>query len=492
MLSRSLRSFEISYCIWRQRYIQTRAEGGNIMCCNISQDLLSERSACFPIHIPDNDERFSNPCMNFVRSVAGHDDMCGFGPRNQLNQASSYLDASFLYGHNDEDAREIRAYQRGLLRMTEQDLFPSGVVDETQCQTDRPGDYCMKSGDFRIHVMPGLTALQVLFLREHNRIAKILGQLNPKWCDEDIYQETRKIVVGVIQHITYKHWLPYVLGPEFAMRTGLTPKPEGHNTVYDMNTDATISNVFGVAPFRFGHTLLQNTVLFMKDSGMHIRNELAFNRPGMIFTDQAQGCSYVGYGLAIHPASKADGLIVNSVRDNLFLDHNGKSFDLISLNIQRSRDHAVPGYNAWRKYCKLPCAFHFGTGPGGLVDHSAENVMKLRSVYRHPDDIDIFPGGISETPLPGGVIGPLFGCIVGQQFLNLKKGDRFYYENAFPNTGFTEAQLNSVKKMTLGKLLCLHFHLPHIQVDPFRMPHAMNPPTPCGMFPDLDFSLWKA
>lgn len=48
-------------------------------------------------------------------------------------------------------------------------------------------------------------------------------------------------------------------------------------------------------------------------------------------------------GLALNPASKADGKIVDSVRNNLFLDMNGRSFDLISLNIQRGRDHAVPG-----------------------------------------------------------------------------------------------------------------------------------------------------
>ena len=35
------------------------------------------------------------------------------GRRNQLNQATSYVDASFLYGHNDEDASAIRAFTGG-------------------------------------------------------------------------------------------------------------------------------------------------------------------------------------------------------------------------------------------------------------------------------------------------------------------------------------------------------------------------------------------
>ena len=43
---------------------------------------------------------------------------------------------------------------------------------------------------------------------------------------------------------------------------------------------------------------------------------------------------------------------------------------------------------------------------------------------------------MSEIPVEGGVIGPLFTCIVGHQFQNLKRGDRFYYEKADDNSGF--------------------------------------------------------
>ena len=64
-----------------------------------------------------------------------------------------------------------------------------------------------------------------------------------------------------------------------------------------------------------------------------------YNYPLNLF----QGCTFVALGLSLHPSSKADGKIVDSVRNNLFLDMNGRSFDLISLNIQRGRDHGVPG-----------------------------------------------------------------------------------------------------------------------------------------------------
>ncbi|ELU15915.1 hypothetical protein CAPTEDRAFT_128664, partial [Capitella teleta] len=45
------------------------------------------------------------------------------------------------------------------------------------------------------------------------------------------------------------------------------------------------------------------------------------------------------------------------------------------------------------------------------------------------DDIDIFAGGISESPLAGGMVGETFSCLMGEQFEKLRKGDRFWFEN---------------------------------------------------------------
>jgi hypothetical protein len=53
-------------------------------------------------------------------------------------------------------------------------------------------------------------------------------------------------------------------------------------------------------------------------------------------------------------------------------------------------------------------------------------IERLQELYETVNDIDLFSGGLSETPLHGGMVGPTFGCIIGIQFKQLMKCDRFW------------------------------------------------------------------
>lgn len=96
-----------------------------------------------------------------------------------------------------------------------------------------------------------LVSLQNLLFNEHNRIAGVLmaefqGKVADTDLDEVVYQETRRIVVAVVQHITYTEWLPVILGQNMVASLGLNHE----QCVYKEKVDAGILNSFSTAAFR--------------------------------------------------------------------------------------------------------------------------------------------------------------------------------------------------------------------------------------------------
>lgn len=69
------------------------------------------------------------------------------------------------------------------------------------------------------------------------------------------------------------------------------------------------------------------------------------------------------------------------------------------------------------------------------------------------DDIDVFAGGVAETPLDGAAVGPLFSCIIGNQFRDMKEGDRYWYENR-GREGFRRGKKNKIIKPSSKRRFC--------------------------------------
>ena len=103
-------------------------------------------------------------------------------------------------------------------------------------------------------------AFHIIFLREHNRIARTLKQLNPTWNDELLFQNTRRIVNAQEQHIIYNEFLPVLLGEHVLVKYGLKTLQGVFSNSYRSDFNPSATNVFAAAAFRFGHSMVQGLI----------------------------------------------------------------------------------------------------------------------------------------------------------------------------------------------------------------------------------------
>ena len=60
---------------------------------------------------------------------------------------------------------------------------------------------------------------------------------------------------------------------------------------------------------------------------------------------------------------------------------------------------------------------------------------------RSVDDIDLYTGALAEQPLNDSFLGPTITCLLTDQFVRLKRGDRFWYETPEAPQAFTTGEL---------------------------------------------------
>ncbi|XP_071797146.1 lactoperoxidase-like [Asterias amurensis] len=421
------------------------------------------QNECFAITIEDDDPVFggAQTCFPFTRS--DHDSSSP-GVRQQLNSITTWLDASFVYGSDKKTAQSLIDDDKpsSLKHLTDEktgrDLLPPNKDLEACAGVDEEaGIYCGLAGDGRVAEQPGLTSLHTLFLREHNRIAKELRDQNDELSNQEIYQQARKIVGAEWQHIIYNEFLPHITGAELYNSANLGPTAEHQ---YDPDVDASIANVFSSAAFRFGHTLVPDSIsrapknYRTKQIKQIEMREAFFNATYMFDTSIPDGAvDSILRGMTVQRLDKVDRHLASAITENLFGEPltKGDGFDLASLNIQRGRDHGIPSYTVIReKYCGFEPIQTYNDLKKVM---RSRNVNALRRVYgRHGlEDIDAFVGFILEKPLPNALVGPTLACIFADQFKRLKFGDRFFYKN--PDQ-FTSDEMDEIEKVTMARLMC--------------------------------------
>jgi peroxidase len=353
-------------------------------------------------------------------------------PRRQMNEITSWIDASGVYGSDEERAEALRG-KKGKLKTSRGKLLPRNSRGLPNAGGPRPDLFL--AGDIRANENVALTAMHTVWVREHNRTAKALRKRYPDMSADEIYETARARVGALIQVITYNEFLPALLGPG-----ALAPY-----RTYRSNEDPTIAQEFSTAAFRFGHSMVSPRLLRLDKRGREIRDghlslrDAFFNPESLVAT----GVEPLLRGLAEQRARHVDNMIVDELRNFLFGPPGAGGFDLAALNIQRGRDHGLATYYDARIIFGLKPPRDFED-----ITSSPQVAAKLEEIYGNVRRVDLWVGGLAETHEPGSNLGPLFHRIVAEQFERLRDADWFWYERMYSG-----AELDEIRATRLSDVI---------------------------------------
>ena len=196
--------------------------------------------------------------------------------------------------------------------------------------------------------------------------------------------------------------------------------------------------------------------------------------------------------LIYEPSQRNDASMTSEMSNHLFANKDppmGPS-DLASINIQRGRDHGLPGKRKQKNnrdfYIIIIlgfCAYYrriqdksHDCRLGWDFPYKGFDVQtweKFQEIYDHPSDIDLFTGGISQMNESGSQLGKVFWAMIREQFRRTMKGDRFFFNHKksddLQGVGFTDEARKIIRDRTMSGVICDTTGLTKVPINVFHM-----------------------
>lgn len=360
-----------------------------------------------------------------------------------INHSTSYLDLSPLYGKDQQEQNQVRAFQGGLLK---KDTF----AEDRAC------------------IPPGVMVLLIMFNRFHNFAAQTIyainerGRFTPpqdkskdeqaKWLDEQLFQTARSITVGLYVNIILHDYMRAITN------TPSTTKPD------DKNYATTLHGVFNKQGLPTGtgnqvtveYDLLYSfhTLVSQKDTKWIEETYRAYFPgknpaelpPAELFkalddhkqkqpSDPSQR-TFAGLTRGSDGAfADADlvVILVESIEEPAGRSGANHVPDVIKplalFGIEQARKFHVASLNEFRKFFNLAPFNNFEE------INSDPNVAKnLQNLYGDVDHVELYPGLLSEEQKGGSAASSTLVQGLLSSALSLIRGDRFLTTDYTPST----------------------------------------------------------
>jgi Ca2+-binding RTX toxin-like protein len=377
------------------------------------------------------------------------------------------------------------------------------------------------AGDGRVNENIGLTAIHQVFHSEHDRLVAEfkktleadtsakgvaalaewkLAQGAVGWNGERLFQAARFVNEMEYQHLVFE---------EFGRKVQPAIDPF---VAYHTDVDPAVKAEFAHAVYRFGHSMLTETISRTNPDGTDnsigllegFLNPAEYTNAGTdkpaLSSEEAAGSIIMG--MSDQAGNEIDEFVTDTLRNNLL----GLPLDLASINMARAREAGIPSLNELRRQ------IHAETNDAQLAPYTSwadfgqnvkhpESIINFVAAYgTYPtiaaaanvadrraaamaivdpgpqataptadmvdfmnsagtwagketglNSVDLWVGGLAEkTNLFGGLLGSTFNYVFENQMTDLQNGDRFYYLARTPGMNLRAAlEGNSFAEMMM-------------------------------------------
>ncbi len=338
----------------------------------------------------------------FLRSKRPPDSAPGQPRDLRFNESNPEVDLTPLYGHDPAMTKALREGEGGRLkfeRIGDEEYPPllcdrNGAVKEEFKSIEVIGMsrldieqrrtlLAMGSDAANGHI--GYATINILFLREHNRIARELERKHSDWDDERLFQTTRCILTVVLLKLTIEEYINHIAPYEFQFK--FDPRGFDRAAWYRPNRVVAEFNLL----YRW-HPLIPDT-LRVHGEDLPIAATLFGNE-----LIKRHGLGEM-FDTASHQRAGKVGLFNTA----------GWFHDKTTLrSIGQARALDLAPYNDYREDCQFPRVTDFDQISSDVRVRDA-----LRKVYGTVDGIEFYIGLFAEDARPNSVLPSLLGRMVG-------------------------------------------------------------------------------
>ena len=309
----------------------------------------------------------------------------------------------FLYGEDGQKQPEFEALPE-----------PLGLSQDWPLEKKRT---IFAFGGERTNSTPQTAMINVLMLREHNRICAELERHYPSWDDERVFQTARNIVVVIQLRIVIEEYInhisPYhhdlLLDPEVAWKAPWN-RPIWFAVEFNML-------------YRW-HSLIPNVIQWRGQ-----------DYPASDWRHDNGPLLAVGLGAAFDASSRQQAGEIHLLNTPDFLLRTEK------LAIEQGRRNELASYNDYREAMGYPRVTRFEQ-----ISSDESIVRGLRDLYGHVDKIEFYVGLFAEDPRPNAAVPALLGRMVALDAFSQALVNPLVSEHVFNAQTFSEQGLRIIEQ----------------------------------------------